>query len=99
MGRFGAREYRDTAKAVKRRVGPVNSLYGGFCFWPRSDLLDTGAKMPPASLWRAYKRRKAVGEYRDAGGRAGGPGGHKNPPQKSPGRAVVVFKIFSPSPR
>ena len=28
------REYRDTAKAVNRRVGPVNGLYGGFVFWP-----------------------------------------------------------------
>lgn len=89
MGRFGAREYRDTAKAVKRRVGPVNSLYGGFCFWPRSDLLDTGAKMPPASLWRAYKRRKAVGEYRDTGGRAGRLGGHEKA-RPIAGRVVVA---------
>ena len=34
VGRFAAREYRDTAKAVKRRVGPANGLYGGFVFWP-----------------------------------------------------------------
>ena len=35
MGRLTAWEYRDTARAVKRRVGPANGLYGGFAFWPR----------------------------------------------------------------
>ena len=37
-------------------------------------LLDTGAKMPPAGLWRAYKRREAAGGYRDMGKRKPAPG-------------------------
>lgn len=55
-------------------------------------LLDTGEKMLPAGLWRAYKRREAAGGYR-------GTWAKENPPQESPGRALAVFKIFSPSPR
>lgn len=33
MGRFAVREYRDSRKGIKRRVGPVNGLNGGFAFW------------------------------------------------------------------
>ena len=63
-------------------------------------LLDTGVKMPPASLWRAYKRRNVRGEYRDIAAHDGRPGGHKkSPPRVVPERALAIFKIFSPSPR
>ena len=45
-------------------------------------LLDMGAKMPPAGRRTAHKRREAVGEYRDTGGRAGWITGRKKiPPQ------------------
>lgn len=78
-GRLTAWEYRDTAKEVKRRDGPVNGLYGGFVFLLSPALLDTGAKMPLAGRGTAHKRREAAGEYRDKGGHVGGPGGHKKP--------------------
>lgn len=34
MGRFAVREYGDSHKGIKRRVGPANGLYDGFVFWP-----------------------------------------------------------------
>lgn len=69
------------------------------CFGLSPALLDTGEKKPPAGHRMAHKRLESAGEYKDKGGHVGGPGGHKNPPQVVPGRALVVFKIFSPSPR
>ena len=33
VGRFAVREYRDSHKGIKRRVGPANGLYGGLAFW------------------------------------------------------------------
>ena len=45
VGRLMVREYRDTAKAVKRRDGPLNGLYGGLAFWACSALLGAGAKI------------------------------------------------------
>lgn len=47
-------------------------LFGAY-----SALLATGAKMPPAGRRTAYKRLEGAGEYRDKGGRVGGPGGQK----------------------
>lgn len=54
-------------------------------------------------------RLEALGGHASGGKLAGSIGtradpldgleGTKNPPQVAPGRAVVVFKIFSPSPR
>jgi len=32
VGRFAVREYRDSHEGIKRRVGPVNGLYGGLAF-------------------------------------------------------------------
>lgn len=63
-----------------------------FLFGACSALLDVGAKMTPAGHWRAYKRRGDGVEY------IGGMGKRKPAPE-SPGRALAVFKIFSPSPR
>ena len=68
-------------------------------FWARSALLDAGVKMPPAGRRRPHKRREAAGEYRDIAAHDGRPGGHKKPAPERLGRALVVFKIFSPSPR
>ena len=62
VGRLMVREYRDTAKAVKRRVGPTNGLYGGFAFW----LLPC-----PAGHGRKNSRLRAVGR-RTSGGRMAG---------------------------
>ena len=59
------------------------------CFGISPALLDIGAKMPPAGPWRAYKRRKVGGEYRDTGGCVGRPGGHKKA-RPGVGRVVVV---------
>lgn len=42
-------------------------------------LPDMGAKMPPAGHRTTHKRLEAAGEYRETGGRVGGPGGHKKP--------------------
>ena len=55
-------------------------------------LLATGAKMPPASPWRDYKRRNVRGEYRDKGVHVGGPGGHeKTRPRKAQGGKLSRF--------
>jgi hypothetical protein len=40
--------------------------------------------MPPADLWRAYKRRKTGGKYRETWAK-------ENPLQESPGRAVEIL--------
>ena len=84
VGHLMAWEYRDTAKAVKRRDGPVNGLYGGFAFWPLSCPAGHGQKMPHEGRRTAHKRREAAGEYRNKGGHVGSPGGHKNPPRIAP---------------
>ena len=44
-------------QTIKSLYGLVNGLYNGLPFSSRSAILDTGAKMPPAGLWMAYKRR------------------------------------------
>ena len=59
------------------------------CFGLSPVMLSTVAKMPPAGRRTAHKRLEAAGEYRDKGGRAGGPGGHKKA-RPTPGRVAVV---------
>ena len=44
MRRFLAREYRDSQKGLKRRVGPANGLYNGFAFLPISYPAVNGRK-------------------------------------------------------
>ena len=82
--RLMAREYRDSHKGIKRRVEPVNGLYGGLCFPLSPALPDMGVKMPPAGRRTAHKRRGSAGEYRDKGGHVGGPGGHEKPARGYP---------------
>lgn len=100
VGHFAVWEYRDSHDGIKRRVGPVNGLNGSFAFW----------HLPcPAGHRRKNSRLRAV-EWRTSGGKllgsigtradtVDGLEGTKNPPQVVTGRALVVFKIFSPSPR
>nr|DAM08791.1 MAG TPA: hypothetical protein [Caudoviricetes sp.]DAW38935.1 MAG TPA: hypothetical protein [Caudoviricetes sp.] len=57
-----------------------------------SALLNMGAKMPPGGNRRPHKRREVAGGYRRTWAR-------ESPPQESPGRALVVFKIFLQAPR
>ena len=57
-----------------------------------SALLDAGANSRLEAVGRRTSGVEAAGGYR--GTRA-----KENPPQESPGRALVVFKIFSLSPR
>lgn len=87
-----AREYRDTARHQNRSKGLKMAFTAVLCFGLSTALLETGAKMPPAGRRRPHKRRGAAGGYR--GTRA-----KENPPQEGPGRALMVFKIFSPFPR
>ena len=61
-GRFAVREYRDSRKGIKRRVGPANGLYGGFAF------LDV---FRPAGHGRKKCRLLAV-ERRTSGGKLAG---------------------------
>ena len=77
VGRLTAREYRDTAKVVKRRSGPANGLYGGLAFWDALRPAGHGRKMPPGGHRRPHKRRGDAGEYRDIAAHAGRPGGQK----------------------
>lgn len=88
---FMVLEYRDTAGHKNRYTGLQMAFTAVLCFGISPALLDADAKMTPAGRRTAHKRRETAGEYRDMG--------KEKPPQGSPGRAVVVFKIFSPSPR
>lgn len=49
VGRFAVREYRDSHKCIKRRVGPANGLYGGFAFWHLPCPAGRGRKI---AAWR-----------------------------------------------
>ena len=58
--------------------------------------------LSPALLDTSEKCRLRTVGRRTSGGESLGSIGTRakeNPPQEIPGRAVVVFKIFSPSPR
>lgn len=100
VGRFAAREYRDSHKGIKRRDGPLNGLNGGLLFLGYA---------PPCWTRTQNSRLEAIGGHTSGGELPGSIGtwadtleateGTKNPPQESPGRALLVFKIFSPSPR
>ena len=90
--RFWARKYRDSHEAIKRRDEPVNGLYSGFTFWR---VLRTDRHKRKNSRLRAVEWRTSGGKLlKDIGTRE-----KENPPQVIPGRALVVFKIFSPSPK
>ena len=58
VGRLTVWEYRDTAKAVKRRDGAVNGIYCGFTFWR---VLRT------ARHKRKNSRMEAIGGYTSGG--------------------------------
>lgn len=98
VGRFALREYRDSHKSAKRRVGPANGIYGGLLFLVQLIHVGHGSK---------NSRLRAVGGHTGGGKLPGSIGtradmlegleGAKNPPQESPGREA--FKIFWPSPR
>ena len=83
VGRLTVWEYRDTAKAVKRRGGPANGLYGGFVF--PSPL--------PCWPWAQKCRLRAIGGHTSGGKLLEdiGTWAKGNPPQESPGRAMAEY--------
>ena len=110
VGRFAAREYRDSHKGAKCRDGPANGLNGGLLFLGYA---------PPCWTRTQNSRLEAIGGHtsgRKLRGNTGIPArsmdgsrsagrlaaratltAKENPPQVVPGREAV--KIFSPSPR
>ena len=59
VGRFAVLEYRDSHDGIKRRVGPLNGLYGGFTFWR---VLRTDRHKRKNSRLRAVEWRTSGGK-------------------------------------
>ena len=100
VGRFAVWEYRDSHNGIKRRDGPLNGLYEGFAFWLVLRAAGNGDKNSRLlAVGRRTSGGKLLGSIGTRADTLEGLEGTKKPPQESPGRALVVFKIFSPSSR
>jgi hypothetical protein len=90
VGRFGEWEM-DTAGRTCRSAGLQTAFAEVLHF----------ASLLPCWTWAQKCRLLTVGGHTSGGKLLEGIGtwAKENPPQESPGRALAVFKIFSPSPR